>query len=516
MSSNAINVHRRFWYLIAAIFALNFFAVFQGFTNVDEADIVFDIFKIYRNLAVERDLSFMVWPDTGMNGPLHYYIYTVFLFPFSYFLRIPIDIVLRTLPLLTLPITSLYLYRAFNKLFDVDTAVLSTLLFVTSAYYTMYNTLCVGEFLYTLLLAISFYYLFAARNRKDVYLSFMFFAIPLMIKYTFITLLPLYPLYLVLNKRVKNVRPVDYVLWTCIVGAGFLPLLISVMLNGTGFLSRFTQIAPHMAMSFTGKIRNLLYFLFFGLGPVILGLSVIGLIPFRRVYTKKDVFVACGIVVSIMAVLLIGAVTFRYSYPLIFPVFFLVGMGVSKIQNVKTSRWIYVLLLINFMFTFYTQVLNNYQPHWRNNLVRYQSIYKRAGFYVIQNSAKDDIVALRNPTSFYVFGKRQMILNPLYETLQKVNDTYFFQFKMSGIHDYHLNDRIKYFIIDDSEKTRYDINPDFLSLLSLEKKIGSLGIYKNRLYIELQKPPASEELRYDLYSIVQDYYREGLQAPVMQ
>jgi hypothetical protein len=112
-----------------------------------------------------------------------------------------------------------------------------------------------------------------------------------------------------------------------------------------------------------------------------------------------------------------------------------------------------------------------------------------------------------------VFGKRAMILNPLYETFERDGESFSFQFKMSGLFDYEVNDRIKYFIITDDELLHHQVDQDFLSMLSLEKKYGRVCVYRNSLHTGADVSGLTEKLRYDLRSIVQDYNREGLRAP---
>ena len=514
MMPQTIPVYKKLLFVfIFLIFALNCISVFFGFTHVDEADIVFDILKIYKNLAVDRSLSFAVWPDTGMNGPLHYYIYTILLFPLSYLLRIPVDIALRIVPLCTLIVTALYLFKTFKRLFGSKTALITTMLFTSSVYFTFYVTLSLGEVWYTMFLSISLYFLIKAENKRDVYLAFCFYALPLMIKYTFITLLPMYVILTIMNWSKLKPRIMDFVGWALVVASGFIPLLLSLLLNSTEFLSRFSQISMYTKLAFSKKILYLFYYMLFGFGPITFFLFVKGAFARKSNYQRRDIYLIACFVATILAVFITGAITFRYIYPIIFPFFFLVGLGVQRFEKSQFIKIVYPLIFINLCIGVYTQVLNNYEPNWRNNIKRRSSIYRQAGEYAIQNSSDRDIIVLGNPTSFYVFGKRSMILNPLYETFEESGNTFSFQFMMDGVFDYMVDERIKYFIITEDELKHHRIPQEFMAMLLLEEKYGSVGIYRNILYEGSGLPKSSEKLKYDLRSIVQDYNREGVLSP---
>jgi len=104
-------------------------------------------------------------------------------------------------------------------------------------------------------------------------------------------------------------------------------------------------------------------------------------------------------------------------------------------------------------------------------------------------------------------------LNPLYETFEESGNTFSFQFKMDGVFDYMVDERIKYFIITEDELKHHRIPQEFMAMLLLEEKYGSVGIYRNILYEGSGLPKSSEKLKYDLRSIVQDYNREGVLSP---
>ncbi len=128
---------------------MNLPALFQGFTNVDEADIVFDLFRFYENAARDRELIGFIWPDTGMNGPFRSYLYAPTLFLGSYVLQVPVDVTMRLIPWLSVPVTGWFLYLAMRHLVGPYAAGWGILLFLGSVYFTVFNTLSVGEVWYT-------------------------------------------------------------------------------------------------------------------------------------------------------------------------------------------------------------------------------------------------------------------------------------------------------------------------------------------------------------------------------
>lgn len=509
---------------------MNLPALFQGFTNVDEADIVFDLFRFYENAARDRELIGFIWPDTGMNGPFRSYLYAPTLFLGSYVLQVPVDVTMRLIPWLSVPVTGWFLYLAMRHLVGPYAAGWGILLFLGSVYFTVFNTLSVGEVWYTLLLSVSLYFLTRLPpTKQSLYRSLLFFALGLTVKYTFVLLFPVWLCWMVFKYRDMKLKPVDLISGGVIVALGFLPLVGGMMLEGIEFLERFQQLEGKGADSFLDSLTATASYLWAGVGPAVLVLAVMGCFGCAAFSTRPGISssrraLVWGTGLSLVAYILVGQVSFRYCYPLILPFSLLSTVGIACLRSrlVDTrlvsqqflSVFLCLVVVMQGGLSFSREVLASHSGTGSNAIENGTSIYKAAATYVLERTQEQDRVAVTNPASFYIFGNRQMVLNPIYETFSEHPDgTVEFLFRMRGDHPLVVDESLRYFIIPDSHFRRFEFPNALTQLLVPEAQFGDVGIYRNALIGEAPTPSSKPLPDYDLRSIVQGFLQRGMMAP---
>ena len=397
--------------------------VFTGFDHVDEADIVFDIYRLLQNFVEDRDPRTFIWIDTGINGPLHYYLYALIAAPLSYLIGIPMDVAMRLTALATIPFSVLVLRQAATNLLGEDAGDFTVLVLLITRSFLILNTTAIGEAWYTLLYAISLYFISAGATRKNVYWSFCFFALGLLSKYTFAPLLLIHLCILSSRWKAIGVRWYDLILGTVVLCTGFAPLVLSTLLSGPEFLNRFSNIQID-ELGLLQKAARSLEFLVrsSGLFPSLMFVASIPLFivkAIRSALTPAAIAILLGCIASLAAYIVIGTQMARYIYPLILTTSMIVGFGFQcLIDTVSTgrkpvveriTRHACIVLCVILAISVHVRVVF---PNGRVS----ESHHRAAARYVLDRTDEDDTIVAINSPSFYIFSLRPLAMNPLFNT----------------------------------------------------------------------------------------------------
>lgn len=524
-------IHNKYSFLllICVLLALlvNSIKVPQGFTHIDEPDLVFDIFRFLNNLAGERELIDIVWPDRGMNGPLGVWIYSPVLVIFSYLLPLPVDMVLRGITLLCLPLTAWFMFRAASNMWNARAGFWACAVFLTAPYYTIHNHLAMGEVWYTLGLAISLAYLSKGFQRRDIYIAFFFFGIGLSYKYTYAPLAVIPVAWVVINWREIQPRVTDLVFGGVFLFIGVLPLLLGIALQGVEFLTRFNQLNDFVAADFGDLLTRVWEYLSYGLGGVILVTALAGAVrvflPGEASQRKAGIVFFIGIAVPLIFLLGMKIVFFRYYYPLLIPAALLAAYGIDGIFLWASSRGglfhktavsiLVIATLGQAGWTVSREVLQSHGgPLSSNVIVQGESVWRLAANHALRHSNPDSVIGATNPASFYIFGKRPMALNIDFSSLRHDDEGKILTYKMSGLREFPLDEKVCFFLIPAETVQSGLIPAELKNDLELVWDGGVVHVYSYLLACE-EKALQDISYRYDLKSIVSEYKRSGLQAP---
>lgn len=507
--------------ILAVVILLTVKRVFTGFNDIDEADITFDIFKLLQNLANERDFQKLIWVDSGINGPLHYYLYAIFTVPLSYILRIPMDIAMRLTAVATIPFSGYFIYRSAGKNIGGRRAGLLSLVFlVTLPSFAGLNSTAIGEPRYTLFYALSLFLIAQAKNRRSVYFSFIFFALGLLCKYTFAPLIFIH--FAIVSARWNIVRPraYDLVFGALILLAGFLPFGLSMLISGPEFLSRFSYI-EFGKRAYPQRFAQTLQFIHLSIGwphLLLIFTGASGLFLVRSKKSKDSVGPALiiGILISFLVYTFIGTQLVRYVYPLSLPLSLVAGMGIHRILN--------FVFMIPFagrpslvhsvaVVCIAALALGGTIPSIWSGGFR-ESDDRRTARYIIDNSNESDGVMAVNSVSFYIFILRPMAINPIFDTITEEPGGIEINYRMNGIRRLNLNKDIKFIVIRKSTQS----HPSFQlieSAYAKEKQFGDLIIYR-RIKGNTSKENSMNRFQlnnYNLNAIVKRVHQFGTLQP---
>jgi len=512
---------------IVLVTLINAIKAFQGFTHVDEPNLVFDIFRFLQNLAGERHLVDLIWPDTGMNGPLGIWIYSPVLVVFSYLLKMPIDMALRGLTLICVPFTGWFLFRAFRNMWGERAAFWAVLFFLVTPYFTVHNHLAMGEVWYTLGLALSLDYMSRDFRKRHLYFAFFFFGVGLAYKFTYVPLAVLPVTHVLLNwKEIKpGIR--DFLLGGLLLFCGTLPLVLGLLLDGPGFLERFAQMKSYKASGVVAAAvtawRNLSY----GLGYPLMLAAAAGVLrvflPGDEGKRKSGITALISLFVPLMFLLVTRVASFRYFYPLLIPVTMLAAGGIDWLHSVVEKQsgklrmlgaGVFVVAVIGQgAFSFNREIIQSHGgPRDINVIVEGSSAWKSAALYTLEHSNPDDVIITVNPGSFYIFGKRPMALNPDFSSWRKVGDSQFIDYRMSGLRELPLDNQVQFIMILESTVESEIIPVQIKEQMRQVWSGGGVGVY-----LFGSEPVGAAEgsgsYRFDMSDIVRSFFRNGLQAP---
>lgn len=491
--------------------------IFLGFSDVDEADIAFDIFKLLQNLATERNIQKILWIDGGLNGPLHYYLYALVTLPLSYILGMPFDMALRLAAIATIPFSGYFFYRAVNRMAGKNAAIMALVTLMTASAFITVNTKAIGEPWYTLLYSISLFFITRATKRRDVYISFAFFALGLMCKYTFAPLIFLHFFIVITQWKTIGPKLYDLLLGALILLSGFLPLGLSLLISGPSFLYRFSQIE---AGSHTYVIRFLQTSqrLYNSIGPfhlvfIIMGLSGLIVAMIKGHKNARILLLGTGTVYILYTI--IGTRSIRYVYPLVLPFSIIAGMGsiqlmhsIARIVPILTQKKQWGILLVCSLIL---GVWGYMTSIWSTGF--HESDDRAVARYVLSQSSADQTIAALNSASFYIFGLRPMALNLLLDSVQSGPEGMSIDYKMNGIRRMELGN---IFMIITKEK--YIKNPDWKNLdntFTRDRRIGDFIVYRNADKNNSEENYRFGAQRYDLRSIVKRIQDKGTLQPGM-
>ena len=469
--------------VMAVVFLLIVKRVFTGFDHIDEADISFDIFKLLQNLATERDFQKLIWVDAGINGPLHYYLYAIFTLPLSYILRIPMDMAMRLTAVATIPFSGYFIYRSAGNIGGRRAGLLSLIFLLTLPSFAILNSTATGEPWYTLFYALSLFLISQAKSRRKVYLSFIFFALGLLCKYTFAPLIFIHCA--IVDARWNTIRPraYDLVFGAIILLAGFLPLGLSILISGPEFLNRFSYI-EFGKRSFPQRFAQTLQFIHISIRWPHLLLILTGAAGFFWARSKKSkdsigLTLIIGILISFLLYVFIGTRSDRYVYPLSLPLSLVAGMGIDRIlsavfMNSSTRRpgLVHsVAVLCTAALAFWGYGTSIWSSGFR------ESNDRRTARYIIDNSNESDGVLAVNSVSFYIFTLRPMAINPIFDTITAEAEGIEINYRMNGIRRVNLNKDVEFIVI----RKTIQSHPSFQlieSAYSKEKQFGDFIIYR--------------------------------------
>ena len=457
--------------VLAVVFLLIVKRVFTGFDNIDEAEITFDIFKLLQNLATERHFQKLIWVDAGINGPL------------SYILRIPMDMAMRLTAVATIPVSGYFIYRSAGNIGGRRAGLLSLVFLVTLPSFAMLNSTGIGEPWYTLFYALSLFLISQAKTRRTVYLSFIFFALGVLCKYTFAPLIFIH--FAIVSARWNTIRPraYDLVFGALILLAGFLPLGLSILISGPEFLNRFSHI-EFDKKSYPQKFAQTLQFIHFSIRwPHLLLIltGAAGLFWDRSKKSKDSIGPALiiGILISFLVYTFIGTQSVRYVYPLSLPLSLIAGIGIDRIlgvvfMNSSTRRPVLVhsvAVICTMALAFWGYGTSIWSDGFR------ESNDRRTARYIIDNSNESDGVMAVNSVSFYIFTLRPMAINPIFDTIASEPEGIEIDYRMNGIRRVNLNKDIKFIVIRKLTLS----HPSFQlieSAYTKEKQFGDFIIYR--------------------------------------
>ncbi|OQX29985.1 MAG: hypothetical protein B0D92_00875 [Spirochaeta sp. LUC14_002_19_P3] len=488
--------------------------VFTGFDDVDEADNVFDIYQFLQNLALTRNFPELIWIDSGMNGPMHNYMYSIFTLPLSYLIGMPMDMAMRLVAIITIPFSGYFLYRSAYSLFGKRAALVFIIIIFTTPLFYYRNSTAVGDSWCTLFYALSLFFLTRNYSRKNVYLSLLFYALNLTCKYTFA---PLFVLHLaIILRHWKTIQPrvKDIVFGGLLILCGFLPLGLSLLIQGPEFLDRFFQVKIE-GILWWEKIPRVVIMLFHALGTAAALLFAAGLLHYivkifraKKSFLKTalDNFFLLGFLAGTVAYMIIGTRSAIYVYPLVIPALMLTSNALVDLENrffskhSKLSTLLFTAVMISALFfnAFYTQPPS----------------HREAARYVIEHTQEQDIVLGINSSSFYLFSLNPLVLNPLINTMERRDNDITIDYKMDGMRRLSINENVSYWIMNQGNAQKAMKLPLFNEIFIFETNINGFMIFKN-----LAWKPSGGKVRkfnysdYSLKSIVDRILREGIRMP---
>lgn len=513
---------KTFLIALVIVMAFNVFQLFQGFTDYDESFITLQFFKFFKNMAQDRTIEGFVWPDSGMNGPMKFWFYAPFMFVFSYLLRIPIDITVRLIPWLLIPFSSFFLFESLKKVFREPVALILILAFLSSPFFTMFNTLIVGEELHTLAFTLSLWFLTRKRMRRNMYLSLMVMAFGLMVKFTFAPLLIFHLLYVLAYRNEIKPRTYDYVFGGIIIASGFFPLLLMILLNGSAFLGRFYQVQRHAVEGIGTLLGTVARLLFRGLAPVLMFTMIAGSVVasagLNRKNLRKYVVWAGGSFVVIIFFIAINSPSIRYLYTLVFPALFLTGLMLESLPQVIVERKLMLSFILALVFipsmtiSATKQIFSCYFGEDINWIYDGKSVWKQAALYALEHTEPGDMIATYPPASIYVFGKRIMVDNLKIDTAVINSDsTVSYTFRMRGERVLTAGPELKYLV---GKHNRVPVSGNASAIWKLERSYGPVAVFRNTLAGDPVLSSTEVDFRYDLKSIVEGFFSDGLMLPV--
>ena len=509
--------------VLSVVLVLTAKRIFTGFNDVDEADITFDIFKLLRNLATERDFQKLIWVDAGSNGALYGYLYSIFTVPLSYILRIPMDMAMRLTAVVTIPFSGYFIYRSAENIGGRRAALIALVFLAALPPFIVVNSTAIGEPWYTLFYALSFFFISRANNRGAVYISFILFALGLLCKYTFAPLIFIH--FAVVTPRWKTIRPraLDLVFGALILLAGFLPLGLLLLISGPEFLDRFLYL-EFGKLTYLQRLAQTLRFITSSMKlPHLLLLitGVAGVLLFRSKSSKRlkdsiSLTLTVGILISFLVYTIIGTRSNRYVYPLFLPLSIIAGIGIDRVLglvpmtlSVKNRRLVHAAVLSGaaalILWGYGTSI-------WSGGFQ--ESDDRRTARYVIDNSNESDGVLAVNSVSFYIFGIRPMAINPIFDTITAEPEGIEIDYRMHGIRRLNLDKDIEFIVIRQSTQSHPSF-PLIESAYSKEEQFGDFIIYRR---IKLDSPkenpmPRFQLADYNLNAIVKRVRQFGTQQP---
>lgn len=506
--------------VLSVVLVLTAKRIFTGFNDVDEADITFDIFKLLRNLAGERDFKKLIWVDAGSNGALYGYLYSIFTVPLSYILRVPMDMAMRLTAVVTIPFSGYFIYRSAENIGGRRAALIALVFLAALPPFIVVNSTAIGDPWYTLFYALSFFFISRANNRGAVYISFILFALGLLCKYTFAPLIFIH--FAVVTPRWKTIRPraFDLVFGALILLAGFLPLGLLLLISGPEFLDRFSYL-EFGKLTYLQRLAQTLRFITSSMKPPHLLLLITGFIGlfFPRSKRLKDsisLSLTAGILISFLVYTIIGTRSDRYVYPLFLPLSIIAGVGIDRIlglvpltSSVKNRRLVHGAVLSGAA----ALVLWGYGTSiWSGGFQ--ESDDRRTARYVIDNSNESDGVLAVNSVSFYLFGIRPMAINPIFDTITSESEGIEIDYRMHGIRRLNLDKDIEFIVIRQSTQSHPSF-PLIESAYAKEEQFGDFIIYRRiRRDSPKENPMPRFQLgAYNLNAIVKRVRQFGTQQP---
>ena len=506
--------------VLSVVLVLTAKRIFTGFNDVDEADITFDIFKLLRNLATERDFQKLIWVDAGSNGALYGYLYSIFTVPLSYILRIPMDMAMRLTAVVTIPFSGYFIYRSAENIGGRRAALISLVFLAALPPFIVVNSTAIGEPWYTLFYALSFFFISRANSRRAVYISFILFALGLLCKYTFAPLIFIH--FAVVTPRWKTIRPrtLDLVFGALILLAGFLPLGLLLLISGPEFLDRFSYL-EFGKLTYLQRLAQTLRFITSSMKPPHLLLLITGFIGlfFPRSKRLKDsisLTLTAGILISFLVYTIIGTRSDRYVYPLFLPLSIIAGIGIDRVlafvpmtSSVKNRRLVHGTVLSGAA----ALVLWGYGTSvWSGGFQ--ESDDRRTARYIIDNSNESDGVLAINSVSFYIFGIRPMAINPIFDTITSEPEGIEIDYRMHGIRRLNLDKDIEFIVIRQSTQSHPSF-PLIESAYAKEEQFGDFIIYRriNRDSPKGNSMPRFQLDNYNLNAIVKRVREFGTQQP---
>ena len=506
--------------VLSVVLVLTAKRIFTGFNDVNEADITFDIFKLLRNLAGERDFKKLIWVDAGSNGALYGYLYSIFTVPLSYILRVPMDMAMRLTAVVTIPFSGYFIYRSAENIGGRRAALIALVFLAALPPFIVVNSTAIGDPWYTLFYALSFFFISRSNNRGTVYISFILFALGLLCKYTFAPLIFIH--FAVVTPRWKTIRPraLDLVFGALILLAGFLPLGLLLLISGPEFLDRFSYL-EFGKLTYLQRLAQTLRFITSSMKPPHLLLLITGFIGlfFPRSKRLKDsisLTLTAGILISFLVYTIIGTRSDRYVYPLFLPLSIIAGIGIDRVlglvpmtSSVKNRRLVHGAVLSGaaalILWGYGTSI-------WFGGFQ--ESDDRRTARYIIDNSNESDGVLAVNSVSFYIFGIRPMAINPIFDTITAEPEGIEIDYRMHGIRRLNLDKDIEFIVIRQSTQS----HPSFLhieSAYSKEEQFGDFIIYRR---IKRDSPKKNPMPRfqlgdYNLNAIVKRVREFGTQQP---
>ena len=506
--------------VLSVVLVLTAKRIFTGFNDVDEADITFDIFKLLRNLAAERDFKKLIWVDAGSNGALYGYLYSIFTVPLSYILRVPMDMAMRLTAVVTIPFSGYFIYRSAENIGGRRAALIALVFLAALPPFIVVNSTAIGDPWYTLFYALSFFFISRANNRGTVYISFILFALGLLCKYTFAPLIFIH--FAVVTPQWKTIRPraLDLVFGALILLAGFLPLGLLLLISGPEFLDRFSYL-EFGKLTYLQRLAQTLRFITSSMKPPHLLLLITGFIGlfFPRSKRLKDsisLTLTAGILISFLVYTIIGTRSDRYVYPLFLPLSIIAGIGIDRIlglvpmtSSVKNRRLVHGAVLSGAA----ALVLWGYGTSiWSGGFQ--ESDDRRTARYVIDNSNESDGVLAVNSVSFYIFGIRPMAINPIFDTITAEPEGIEIDYRMHGIRRLNLDKDIEFIVIRQSTQSHPSF-PLIESAYAKEEQFGDFIIYR-RIKRDSPKEDSMPRFQlgdYNLNAIVKRVRQFGTQQP---